>query len=66
MKRQLPVVITPRGILRTDVLTEISSGAWVPARSASLTGNPICNLWRRVKLAALVFIGRYDALDWEY
>lgn len=35
--------------------------SWVPARPI----NPYLNIWKRLKISYLVFIGRYDALDWD-
>lgn len=37
-------------------------GAWIPARPMSYPG---FNLMRRLRIAFLVFIGEYDALEWD-
>lgn len=39
--------------------------AWVAARPVPYNYGIIGNLWHRFKLAFLVLIGRYDALEWE-
>ena len=38
---------------------------WVAARPVPYDYGIIGNLWHRFKLAFLVLIGRYDALEWE-
>lgn len=50
---------TAKEIKNWDSNTEIN-GDWVPARPVT-----IYSLRERIKLAYLVFIGEYDALDWE-
>lgn len=37
-----------------------SGGSWIPARPIILW-----KFWSRLTMAWRVFIGRYDALDWE-
>ena len=38
---------------------------WHPARPHPYwPANPVASFWKRVKLAALVFTGKYDALYW--
>lgn len=39
---------------------------WLPARPLNVVRNPFLNLCRRFRVAFLVFIGRYDAVDWEH
>ncbi len=44
----------------TQTTTKCVDGSWIPVRPMSIGG-----VLKRLKLAWFVFIGRYDALDWE-
>jgi hypothetical protein len=68
MKRQ-PDVFSPQQIQQWDVQVEFKLhhgpkvySTWLPGRSEGHTLRPF---WYRVRTAWRVFIGRYDALDWE-
>jgi len=44
-----------------DSQIEVKKGIWIPARP--ITGG--FSFWWRFKLAYDVFIGKYDALNWQ-
>ena len=47
------------------VTTNHPDGRWIAARGETWQGGPWYRIKNRLSLAWLVFIGRYDALDWE-
>jgi len=57
-----PVRWTATWIKDWDVTERCFDGSWKPARPICVGGMAIL---QRIKLAFLVFIGRYDVLDWE-
>jgi len=63
--KNYPSIFNANDIKKWDVSTKISYDdgweSWVPARPI----NPYLNIWKRLKISYLVFIGRYDALDWD-
>jgi len=63
--KNCPSVFNAVDIKKWDDSIKISYGdgweSWVPARPI----NPYLNIWKRLKISYLVFIGRYDALDWD-
>jgi hypothetical protein len=48
--------------IRTWDTDQCVDGRWIPARSMRLGE---LRLTKRIKLAFNVFIGKYDAVDWE-
>ena len=56
-----PNVCKAKEIYKTGSLTE-SNGVWIPARPLGYQG---LFIFKRLKAAYNVFIGKYDALDWE-
>lgn len=48
--------------IHTSTTKQNSEGYWVPARSENYKFD---SLWSRIKGAAMVLIGKYDAVDWE-
>ena len=57
-----PDVYRVRQIKIWDVSEQRKNGEYFPARPLPFYG---CRLFENLKLAYLVFIGRYDILDWE-
>lgn len=57
---QTPQVFTTSTIKEWTISTYTKDNTWVPARPYSIP-----SIHKRFKLAWLVFIGRYDALDWD-
>ena len=57
-----PTLFTTSTIKLHESLRKTPNGNWILARPLSLS---TLNLLERFKLAYHVFIGRYDALDWE-
>ncbi len=63
-----PAIQHPRAIIRSleYVSAQYPDGMYGPARAEPFyPGNPVTRLVHRLRLAALVFVGRYDALDWQ-
>lgn len=61
-----PSLYTALGIKNWNTATNIGppgADCWVPARPFGLQG---FNLKIRIKLAAGVFLGKFDALRWDY
>ena len=57
-----PEIYTPEHIKNWNTDTDRDHGRWVPARPV---GHNLYKFRHRVKAAFCVFIGRYDALNWE-
>jgi hypothetical protein len=57
-----PNLYTVRQIKKWDIDRNTETGSYIPARVLPYFG---FRLFRNIKLAFYVFIGRYDALDWE-
>lgn len=57
-----PSIYTAEAIRKWDDDTETKNGKWIPARPLGWQG---IRLFHNIKLAFLVFIGKYDVLDWE-
>lgn len=53
------MIYTPTQLRRWDCGANIN-GRWIPARPLRCD-----SIWYRLKIAYLVFTGKYDALDWE-
>ena len=53
-------IFTATEIKNWSVQTEIKKGIWIPARPIRCLG-----FFRRFKIAYYVFVGRYDALNWQ-
>lgn len=58
----VPYIYSPLEIKRNGTMEEYKLGHWRPARPISFYG---LYLKHRVKSAWNVFIGKYDAVDWE-
>jgi hypothetical protein len=58
---QAPRRVTTDVVLSSEVHRKCSDGVWRPARPLY----PLLALGRRIRLSWGVFIGRYDALDWQ-
>lgn len=56
-----PSIYTAREIQNHDVFVKTNIG-YIPARPCSWFG---LHLFKNIKIAWLVFIGKYDALNWE-
>lgn len=57
-----PTRWTPTSIKDWDATEEYIDGCWRPARPICVGGLAIL---QRIKLSFLVFIGRYDVLEWD-
>lgn len=64
MKR-VPLVYTASEIVRWTVSQEYAPGKWRPARPCGFCSFSWDHLKMRFKIAWHVFIGRYDALNWQ-
>jgi hypothetical protein len=60
--KQVPVVYSPTQIQQWDCQTETTDGKWIPARPSNYYG---LRLLHRIHVAWQVFLGNYDALDWN-
>ncbi len=59
---QTPKIYKARDLENWDTHCQKLNGPWLPARPLSLS---TLSLFWRFKLAYKVFVGRFDALDWE-
>jgi len=57
-----PIIYTAETIKNWDIDKNTVSGKWIPARPY---GHNLFSLFYRFKLIFLVFIGKYDVLNWE-
>lgn len=57
-----PTIWTASELKEFSVSTMHKSGRWVPSRPIPFYGVQVL---KNIKLAYCVFIGKYDALDWE-
>ncbi len=53
------MVYTPTQLKKWDCTANIN-GKWILARPRRCD-----SIWYKLKVAYLVFVGKYDALDWE-
>jgi hypothetical protein len=63
--QQMPAKYVPKHIKEWDVDEEVEvngASGWIPARPMSFRA---LRILYRLKMAWLVFIGRYDVLDWS-